>query len=84
MPVADIDAFPSREPNASFVVEIDEELQRLMRLLPSDTLRRVATWKLEGWSNDEVSETLGVSVRTVERKLTLIRARWQEMAEREL
>ena len=33
--------------------------------------------KLEGYTNDEIAGQLGCSVRTVERRLRLIRKKWQ-------
>ena len=59
-----------------FVVTLEEELQRLMEQLPDETVRQVAARKLEGWSNAEIADELGVVERTVERKLGLVRACW--------
>jgi len=44
--------------------------------LSDDTLRSVATLRLEGYSNEEAAAKLDVSVRTVERKLRIIRQVW--------
>ena len=46
-------------------------------LLDDETLRVVAVMKLEGHSHAEIAGRLRCSVRTVERKLALIRERWQ-------
>lgn len=51
-----------------------EELERLLHALPDD-LRQVALWKLDGYTNAEISGMLGRTVRTVELKLQLIRKR---------
>jgi DNA-directed RNA polymerase specialized sigma24 family protein len=59
-----------------FLVAIQEECQRLMEALSDEKLRRIATWKLEGWTNAETARELGVAERTVERKLELIRSIW--------
>ena len=59
-----------------FIVTLQEELQRLMDQLPDETVRCVASRKLEGWSNAEIAKELGVVERTVERKLSLVRACW--------
>ena len=59
-----------------FLVAVEDEMRRLMDLLPDDTLRRVAGRKLEGWTSAEIARDLGVVERTVERKLSLIRACW--------
>ena len=57
-----------------------EEVQRRLTALDAD-LRSVAVWKLEGYSNKEIAapDRLNCSERTVERKLELIRASWQQM-----
>ncbi len=52
--------------------------QRLLSLLDSDELRRVALWKLVGHTNEAIAERLGRSAVTVERTLARIRATWRE------
>jgi DNA-directed RNA polymerase specialized sigma24 family protein len=39
-------------------------------------LRSVATYKLEGYTNDEIAARLGCVTSTVERKLARIRGQW--------
>jgi DNA-directed RNA polymerase specialized sigma24 family protein len=39
-------------------------------------LQDVATWKLEGYTNDEIAARLGCVTSTVERKLARIRTMW--------
>jgi RNA polymerase sigma-70 factor, ECF subfamily len=51
-----------------------EELERLLQALPED-LRQVVLWKLDGYTNAEISAMLGRTVRCVELKLQLIRKR---------
>ncbi|MBI3862117.1 MAG: RNA polymerase subunit sigma-70 [Planctomycetia bacterium] len=63
-------------PGPDLLVQMDEEWQRLMRLLRDATLRRIATWRIEGYSIDEIAAKLGVLPRTVSRKLILIRSCW--------
>jgi DNA-directed RNA polymerase specialized sigma24 family protein len=67
----------SREPTPEFAVQAAEEYQRLLGLLGDAELERVAVWKMEGHSNEEIAEKLGCVPRTVERKLRLIRDIWQ-------
>jgi DNA-directed RNA polymerase specialized sigma24 family protein len=40
-------------------------------------LRAVAVAKMEGYSNAEIAERLGVAERTVARRLALIRKLWE-------
>ncbi len=49
-----------------------------------DALRPFAELHVAGATNSEIAVKLGCVGRTVERKLALIRARWQEMAATEL
>jgi DNA-directed RNA polymerase specialized sigma24 family protein len=60
------------------LIALSDQCRRLLESLPDDTLRQVARWKLEGYTNGEIAEQLGVAKRTVERKLNLIRRDWSE------
>jgi IS30 family transposase len=55
-----------------------EECSRLLDRLQDDSLRQIACWKMEGYTNDEIAERLNVVTRTVERKLKIIRQKWTE------
>ncbi|HEX5269496.1 MAG TPA: ECF-type sigma factor [Gemmataceae bacterium] len=68
---------PGREPTPEFAALVAEECQRLLSALDDDTLRDLAVLKLEGHSNAEIAARLGCAVRSVERKLALIRELWQ-------
>ncbi len=66
-----------REPTADFTAEVAEESQRLLQVLPDEDMRRLALLKLEGYTNKEASEQLKCGLRTVERRLKLIRNIWE-------
>ncbi len=51
--------------------------QRLLSLLEGDALRRVALWKLAGYTNEAIRAKLGCSLATVERALSRIRETWK-------
>ncbi len=68
-----VDELISREPTPEFAAEIAEQYERWIRALDSDELKRLAEWKLEGFTNDEIATKSGRTTRTVERKLNLIR-----------
>ena len=59
-----------------FIVAVNEQCQELMDRLPDDKLRLIAHRKLEGYTNEEIAQELGVVSRTIERKLGLIRSTW--------
>ena len=65
------------DPDPEFLALVQEQHERLMNSLRDDTLRRVARCRMEGYSNKEIAEELGSTVRTVERKLNLIRDSWE-------
>jgi DNA-directed RNA polymerase specialized sigma24 family protein len=66
------------EPTPAFAAQVTEEYQRLLDRLGDETLCRVAIWKMEGLTNDEVANQLACSRRTVARKLDTIRIIWGE------
>jgi len=66
------------EPTPEFVAQFAEETDRLLTLLGRDDLRRVALWKLEKYTNEEIAQRLGCAPRSVDRKLRLIRSLWEE------
>lgn len=59
-----------------FIAAMNEQCEELMERLPDDKLRLVAHRKLEGYTNEEIAQELGVVQRTIERKLSLIRNTW--------
>jgi DNA-directed RNA polymerase specialized sigma24 family protein len=71
------------EPTPAFAAQVTEEYQRLLDRLGDDTLSRVAIWKMEGLTNDEIASQLACSRRTVARKLDTIRIIWGEEDEGE-
>jgi DNA-directed RNA polymerase specialized sigma24 family protein len=74
--VAAVSQFVSREPSPEFAVEVAEEYERLCKALDDEELAQLAAWKLEGFTNDEIAAKWGRNVRTVERKLNLVRKIW--------
>lgn len=58
------------------LLEMEEQFTLLLGRLPDPALRRIAICKMEGFTNDEIAEAQGVSPRTIERKLNLIRKFW--------
>jgi RNA polymerase sigma factor (sigma-70 family) len=66
------------EPTPEFAAQVAEEYERLLNLLGDDTLRRIAVWKMEGFTSDEIAERLDCSKRTVTLKLEAIRVIWSK------
>lgn len=67
-------------PTPDVLAAMNEECERLLDELRPE-LRMVALMKLEGYTNLEISNTLGGVERTVERKLARIRLAWQKQVE---
>jgi DNA-directed RNA polymerase specialized sigma24 family protein len=72
----DLDETLGMEPSPELAAQMTEECRKLLGRLGDDTLRAVAVWKMEGYTNAEVAAKLGCVEQTVERKLRLIRAAW--------
>lgn len=61
------------DPSAELVDSVIDEGNRLLETLPDDSLRVVARMRMEGYSNQEIADHIDRSVKSVERKLRLIR-----------
>lgn len=66
------------EPTPELAAMMVEQLQRLMANLADSSLQAIARAKLEGYTNQEIAQQLDCSIRTVERRLHLIRKVWQQ------
>jgi len=66
----------SREPDPAFAAEVAEQCEHLLAILPDDELRKIAIFKMEGYTNKEIGDRIGCAPVTVERRLSLIRRAW--------
>jgi RNA polymerase sigma factor (sigma-70 family) len=73
---ADVEQVVGDEPTPEFAALVADECERLLERLGDVSLRQVAVWKMEGYSNGEIAGMLGSSLRTVARKLDAIRVIW--------
>ena len=76
---AGVNQVAGMEPSPEFAVELEEQLGHLLHRLQDEQLSDVALAKLEGYTNSEVAERLEMSLRSVERKLHLIRRKWEDL-----
>jgi DNA-directed RNA polymerase specialized sigma24 family protein len=67
-----------REPTPEFAAQVADECRRLLDRLGDPELVSIAVWKMEGRASEEIAARLGYVLRTVERKLRLIREIWSE------
>ena len=65
-------------PTPEFAAMMTEQCQRRLERLDDPELEALAVAKLEGYKNEEIAERFGCSVRTIERRLRLIRKKWQQ------
>lgn len=66
------------EPTPDFVAQVAEEYRLLMDCLGDDKLRAVAVAKMSGYTNEEIAQQQDCAVRTIERRLRMIRSVWEK------
>lgn len=69
----------SSEPSPELLASMDEQLQFLMGLLRDDKQRRIVQLRLAGYSNKEIAEDIQISLRSVERKIEVVRDVWSSV-----
>jgi RNA polymerase sigma factor (sigma-70 family) len=73
----DLEPCDVSEPTPADAAAFNDELERRLRALGDPVLRRIALFKLEGYTNKEIARELdNCTERTIERKLARIRTRW--------
>src|SRR5262245_12501029 len=77
----ELDQVLGREPTPEFAAQVADECRRLLQLLGDAELERIALLKMEGYTNEEIAAKLDYTVRTIERKVTLIRRLWAKEVE---
>ncbi|MGI9472058.1 MAG: ECF-type sigma factor [Rubripirellula sp.] len=82
-PIGGFDQFVHGEPTPEFLAVMNEQQAEMFRILPDETQRNVARLRFEGFSNEEIAKELDISLRSVERKLKVIREIWTSMIETE-
>ncbi len=75
--VAGLEQFGGGEPTPAHAAAMIDECRRLLELLGDGALSRLAIWKMEGFTSAEIAVKMGRSIPTVERKLAMIRTRWE-------
>jgi DNA-directed RNA polymerase specialized sigma24 family protein len=73
-----LDRIIGSEPSPEFAAMVAEEYLRRLDQLGDETLRRIAERKLACYTNEEIRQQLGCSLRTVTLRLELIRKIWQK------
>jgi DNA-directed RNA polymerase specialized sigma24 family protein len=73
----DLEAVLSREPTPEFSLMVAERCEHLLGLL-EPAHQEIARLKLEGYTNQEIAGQLGCGLRTIERRIELIRRIWDQ------
>jgi DNA-directed RNA polymerase specialized sigma24 family protein len=71
-----LDRAVGREPSPEFAAMMADECRHLLAALGDETLRQIALLRMEGYSDGEIASRLDCGLRTVGRKLKLIRDIW--------
>jgi DNA-directed RNA polymerase specialized sigma24 family protein len=77
---ADLEHLLDAGPTPEFAAQMAEESQRLLERLGDQELCAVALWKMEGYTNEEIAQRLDCGLRSVGRKLRIIRSIWAQEA----
>jgi RNA polymerase sigma factor (sigma-70 family) len=77
-PVRSNEPIDQHEP-AEAIALMHEAFDRLMAACSDPLLRQVAQRRIDGWTNAEIAEDLGVAERTVERRVRRVRACWNRV-----
>jgi RNA polymerase sigma factor (sigma-70 family) len=70
--------FLDRTPTPEVAAMMADECRQLLEKLQDPQLQAMALAKMEGYDNREIAAQLHCSVRTVERRLKLVREKWKE------
>jgi DNA-directed RNA polymerase specialized sigma24 family protein len=65
------------DPDPAFAALVADEFRALLDRLDDPQLRHIAIRKMEGYTNEDLAAELGCTVRTVGRRLALIRDLWE-------
>lgn len=71
------DEVPGDGNDPAIAAVVADEIRVLFDRLDGDDLREIAKFKLDGYTNEEIAARLGCAVRTVCRRLAIIRDIWE-------
>jgi DNA-directed RNA polymerase specialized sigma24 family protein len=66
------------EPTPEFCVMVAEQFQTLLSAIGDPQLQELALGKMEGYTNREMADRMACSLRTIERRLRLIRVKCKQ------
>jgi RNA polymerase sigma factor (sigma-70 family) len=63
-------------PSPAEAALLNEALELRLEVLADPELRRIALWRLEGYTNREIADRLDCTERSIERRMERIRSKW--------
>ena len=69
------------DPSPQLLDHFTYGVREMLDSLGDETLREIAILKLEGYTNDEIATKRSTSLRSIERKLQMIREKWTDTDE---
>jgi DNA-directed RNA polymerase specialized sigma24 family protein len=66
------------EPSPEFAVELADLFAHLLQALGDETLRTIARDTIAGHTQEEIAQTVGLSIPSIQRKLRIIRQCWEK------
>ncbi|MFN7893089.1 MAG: ECF-type sigma factor [Pirellula sp.] len=79
----EIEQIIANEPTPEMAAQLAEQYEQWIRALDSEELVSIMQWKIEGFTNNEIAAKCGLTARTIERKLNLIRKILTQAASKE-
>jgi len=73
--------FDGEEPTPEFAASVMEQYERVLEILGDEQLKQIAQLKVECYTEAEIAEKTGLALRTLQRRLSLIRRIWEAAAE---
>lgn len=73
-----LDQLVGAGPSPEFAALVAEEYRLRLEALGDEGLRQIAVMRMEGHTDDEIAGRLGVTRRTIQRRLELIREEWRQ------
>ncbi|MEQ9070586.1 MAG: ECF-type sigma factor, partial [Gimesia chilikensis] len=74
--IENFQAYVSTDQSPEYFAIMEEEYQRVLNKLSDDVLKKIAVYKIQGYTHEEISDLLEISPATVTRKVRLIRKAW--------
>ena len=77
--VGGLDDLPGADLTPALCLLLQDQVQRLLAMLDDPMLQQLALLKLQGYTNPEIADKWDCSLSTVDRRLHLIRRKWQNV-----